>query len=404
MRPSAPAGALDSSRGDLLVYLAGTRYDGPAGTDRHITDELSRLTPVLYVDPPVSALTRLRNPEAAGSPGRPPLTVLHPRLARLTPHVTPGMYRPGAHRLMPPLVRRAVRAAADRLYGEPGTPVAALVSTRTENLLAAVPARRTLFYATDDLVAGAALLGIPRDRLAAQEAATLRRAQAVAVVSPPLLERYAAMGRTATMIPNGCTPEAYAGVDTAPVPDDARMPGPVAGFVGHVNDRIDLGLLEAVADTGCSLLIVGPVAAGYRPERFAALAARPNVRHVGAKPFAGLPGYLRVIDVGLTPYADTPFNRASFPLKTLEYLAAGRDVVSAPLPANAWLDSDLVTEATGAPAYAAATRRALGRPRTGAVAQRRREFAARHSWAHRARALAGLVALRPATAGRGAVA
>jgi teichuronic acid biosynthesis glycosyltransferase TuaH len=146
------------------------------------------------------------------------------------------------------------------------------------------------------------------------------------------------------------------------------------------------------------------VAAGYRPERFAALAARPNVRHVGAKPFAGLPGYLRVIDVGLTPYADTPFNRASFPLKTLEYLAAGRDVVSAPLPANAWLDSDLVTEATGAPAYAAATRRALGRPRTGAVAQRRREFAARHSWAHRARALAGLVALRPATAGRGAVA
>ena len=390
--------SLDGSRGDLLVYLAGTRYDGPAGTDRHIADELSRLTPVLYVDPPVSALTRLRNPDLAESWKLPPLEVLRPGLARLAPRVTPGMYRPGAYRLVPPLIRRAVRGAVDSLYGEPDTPVAALVSTRTEkDLLAAVPARRTLFYATDDMVAGAELMGIPRDRLIAQEAATLDRAQAVAVVSPPLRDKYAGMGHPATMVPNGCAPEAYAGVDTAAVPDDARLPGPVAGFVGYINDRIELGLLEAVAGTGCSLLIVGPVAAGFESERFAALAARPNVRHVGPKAFAELPGYLRVIDVGLTPYADTAFNRASFPLKTLEYLAAGRDAVSTPLPANDWLDTDLITVAAGPAAFAAATRQALDRLRTDVLVRRRREFAARHSWANRAATLAGLVALRPAT-------
>jgi teichuronic acid biosynthesis glycosyltransferase TuaH len=393
---------MDGARSDLLVYLAGTRYDGPAGTDRHIADELSRRTPVLYVDPPMSALTRLRNPELAGSWGLPPLTVSRPGLARLTPRVTPGMYRPGAHRLVPPLMRRAIRGAVDRLYGEPGTPVAAVVSTRVENLLTALPARRTLFYATDDLVAGADLLGIPRDRLVVQEAATLRQAQAVAVVSLPLQERYAAMGFAATMVPNGCAPEAYSGVDTASVPDDARLPGPVAGFVGYINDRIDLGLLEAVADTGCSVLIVGAVAAGYQSERFAALAARSNVRHAGPKPFAELPGYLRVIDVGLTPYADTPFNRASFPLKTLEYLAAGRDVVSTPLPANVWLGSDLITVAAGASAFATATRHALSRPRTDAQAGQRRQFAALHSWTQRAGTLAGLVALQPATTMRGA--
>jgi hypothetical protein len=38
------------------------------------------------------------------------------------------------------------------------------------------------------------------------------------------------------------------------------------------------------------------------------------------------------MDVGLTPYADTPFNQASFPLKTLEYLSAGLPVVSTDLP------------------------------------------------------------------------
>ena len=397
MTSSVTGGGLDGSRADLLVYLSGTRYDGPAGTDRHIADQLSRIAPVLYVDPPASALTRLRNPELAESWREPPLVTLHSRLARLAPRVTPGMYRPATHHLVPPLMRRSIRGAVDHLYGRAATPVAALVSTRTENLLGAVPARRTLFYATDDLVAGAELLGIPRDRLVAQEAATLRRAQAVAVVSLPLQERYAAMGFPATMVPNGCVPEAYREVDSADVPADARLPGPVAGFVGYINDRIDLGLLEAVADAGCSLLMVGAVAARYQSERFAALAARPNVRHVGPKPFAELPGYLRVIDVGLTPYADTAFNRASFPLKTLEYLAAGRGVVSAPLPANTWLGSDLITVANGAAEFAAATRRALSLPRTDVLAQRRRAFAARHSWAHRAEAIAEIIAVQPTT-------
>ncbi len=384
---------LDGSRGDLLVYLASTRYDGPAGTDRHIADELSRLTPVLYVDPPASALTGLRNPELAGSWRRPPLTVRHPGLAHLAPRVLPGMYRPGLHHLVPPLMRRSIRRAVTRLHGEPRTPVAALISTRVEDLLGAIPARRTLYYATDDLVAGADLLGIPRDRLAAQESATLRRAQAVAVVSLPLRDRYAARGHPATIVPNGCAPDAYTGVDDARIPDDAHLPGPVAGFVGYVNDRIDLSLLEGVADTGCSLLVVGPVAAGYESQRFAALTARPNVRHTGPKAFADLPGYLRVIDVGLTPYADTAFNRASFPLKTLEYLAAGRDVVSTPLPANDWLDTGLITVASGPAAFAAAVGHAARSARTSDLVRRRREFAARHSWADRARTLAGLTGL-----------
>lgn len=384
---------MTSSRGDLLIYLAGTPFDGPAGTDRHIADELARLAPLLYVDPPVSALTRWRDPQRAAAWHAPALSTVRPGLDRLVPRVTPGMYRPGTHHLVPPLVRRAIRTAVGHRYGAPGVPVAALISTRVENLLTAVPARRTVFYATDDLVAGAELIGIPRKRLVAQEAATLQRAQRVATVSLALQQRYAAGGVAATMVPNGCMPDAYAGVGTAAIPPDAHLPAPVAGFVGFVNDRIDLGLLEAVAGTGCSLLIVGPVAAGYQSARFAALTARPNVRHTGPKPFTDLPGYLRVIDVGLTPYADTTFNRASFPIKTLEYLAAGRDVVSTPLPANDWLATDLITEATGPAAFAEATRRALARPRTTGDVQRRRQFAARHTWADRARTLAGLAGI-----------
>ncbi len=384
---------LEGSPEDLVVYFANSTWYGPAGTDRHIAEALSRYAPVLYVEPPVSALTALRNPAYASTLSeRPQLEVLTPALARAVTRVTPGMSRPVLHRLTGPLVERGTRSAVRRLYGRTGT-VAGIVSSRVAPLWSALPARRRLFFATDDLPAGAELLGESRERLLRDEARTIRGADAVAVVSPGLQQRYAAAGTLAELVPNGCLPEAYDAVDEAPSADDVNLPGPVAGFVGHLNHRIDLTLLEAVADTGASLLMVGPAVPGYRTERFDALCRRPTVRWVGAKPFAALPAYLRLIDVGITPYADTAFNRASFPLKTLEYLAAGRAVVATPLPANDWLATDLIAVATGPAAFGSEVARQLAEGSTDALRERRRAFARRHSWAQRAESLAALLDL-----------
>ena len=125
------------------------------------------------------------------------------------------------------------------------------------------------------------------------------------------------------------------------------------------------------------------------------LLARDNVRWVGPKPFEALPSYLRAIDVGLVPYADSAFNRGSFPLKTLEYLAAGRGVVASDLPAIRWLveqaaghGDGLIEVAAEPAAYAAAVQRALAAWREVDVVRRRRAFAAEHSWAKRAEAFA----------------
>lgn len=383
--------ALQGNLEDLVVWFANSTWYGPAGTDRHMAEALSRHTPVLYVEPPVSVLTALRNPAfAATLAERPRLEVLGPRLARAVTRVQPGMHRPVVQRLTRPLVERGTRAAVRKLYGRTGT-VAGIVSCRVTPLWRVLPARRRLFFVTDDLPAGAELLGESRERLLRDEARTMRGADAVAVVSPGLRDRYGEQGHQAELVPNGCLPEAYTEVEQAPTPADVDLPGPVAGFVGHLNHRIDLELLEAVAATGASLLLVGPAVPGYRTERFEALCARPNVRWVGAKPFDELPGYLRLMRTGLLPYADTAFNRASFPLKTLEYLAAGRSVVATPLPANEWLGTSLITEASGPAAFAAATTAALATPPSDELAVRRRKFAAGHSWERRAAMLAGLL-------------
>lgn len=390
-RPADPAGVLDATRSDLIVYFASTRYDGPAGTDKHMADALSEYAPVLFVEPPVSVLAPLRDSELTSLSAQPSLQVVSARLARLTPWVVPGANRPGIHHLVAPMIRRAVRNCVRRLYSGADVPVAAVVSCQIHNLWSAVASRRKLFYSTDDLPAGADLFGLPRARLVRNELRTLKGAHVVAAVSVPLQERYVRSGFAAELLPNGCRPEVYAGVETAPPPTDVPLHGPVAGFVGYVNNRIDLALLEAVADAGCSLLIVGPCAPGYQPDRFLALAERPNVCWVGPKPFVELPSYLRLIDVGLTPYADTEFNRASFPLKTLEYLAAGRAVVATPLPANDWLATDLLEVAAGPTEFARRVRGSLAIPRTAALAARRRAFAAEHSWQRRAARLAALL-------------
>lgn len=379
----------------LIIYFASIKYDGiAAGTDRHLADRLSRSYRVLYVDPPVSMLTCLRQPNRRDLLRGPSLQSVHPSLFRLTPRVPPGPSRAGMRHVAPLIVRRAVRRGATRLGGS----VTAVIVTILEDVLCCMPGARTLFYGTDDHVAGAESHGIPRERWLRAEQRQLQRADVVAAVSPALQERYAAYGRESALVPNGCDPAVYADVDSASWPADVHLAAPIAGLMGHIGQRVDLALLEAVADTGCSLLLVGPWDPSYEQVRFPALVARPNVCWVGPKPLAELPTYLQVIDVGLTPYSDSDLNRSSFPLKTLEYIAAGSGVVSTDIPAVAWLRTDHVTIARSPSEFAGAVRRQLAVPRTSSLITHRRRFAEQHSWERRAAAVAELLELDPAPA------
>jgi teichuronic acid biosynthesis glycosyltransferase TuaH len=216
------------------------------------------------------------------------------------------------------------------------------------------------------------------------------QADLVVAVSSQLADRWRGMGATVVLIPNGVQTSAYLNVHgERPV----NLPSPVAGVVGDLSERIDTALLEALVDDGFSLLLVGPVSPRWDPARFAALVERPNVRWVGRQPFEAVPSFLRCLDVGITPYRDTEFNRASFPLKTLEYLAAGLPAVSTDLPAVRWLDTDLIRVASNPKELVAAARAAAAEAHAPAAVAARREFAQRHSWEHRAADLARAIGL-----------
>ena len=375
----------------LVVWCSGASWDGVAGTDWHMATQLTRRADILWVDPPVSPVAALR------SRGRIPLQ-LRPRLVRtsegmtrLTPVSLPLHSRGPLRRLAARLNRLQIERALKRLGAVPDV----VVVSHLEDLLSGWgPGTRRVLYGTDDYVAGAALMRVDVARIEAEERLQLGNADVAVVITEPLAARWRALGfaRPIALVPNGVDTEAYRDLSRVEPAPEARLPAPVAGLVGQLSARIDIGLLESVVAAGCSLLLVGPLDPTWQAERFRALCARPNVRWVGAVPFRALPRFLAAIDVGLTPYADSPFNRASFPLKTLEYLAAGKPVVSTDLPSARWLGTDLVVLA-GGESYGEAVRRAGATSSSPDAIRRRMEFAEKHSWQQRAESFAAAIGL-----------
>jgi glycosyltransferase involved in cell wall biosynthesis len=384
----------------LVVLVSGKPWDGVRGVDRHVAEQLTRYADVLWVDPPLSPVSRARYRHGTDRLPRPRLVRAAPRITRLKPVALPGLSRTGVRATTAPLLRVQLRWALRRTPGRPVAVVACCLSDVLGRWGAEVV---DVLYGTDDWAAGAALMRLDARWLEGQERRALARADEVVAVTPELAERWRRLGARPLLLPNGCDPDAYADVDhRPPAAAAAGLTGPVVGLVGRMTARVDLTLLEAVADAGLSLLLVGPHDPGWEPARWSRLLARPGVVHTGEVPFDELPGYLRAIDVGITPYALTDFNRSSFPLKTLEYLAAGRAAVSTPLPAARWLagadgGADLVQigEADG---FVEQVLRAARTPRTAELAARRRAFAATHSWRRRADELAGHLGLTPAQA------
>ena len=374
---------------NLVVLCAANRYDGVKLADQQMAEQLALRMPVLYVDPPLSVL---KSVTGAGKPAVAGLRVIGPRLARLTTVVQPFHSRPWMVSLTSMLARRSIRQATRRLGGD----VQAVLSAWPQYPVFGICGERVrVYWAQDDFVGGAALLGLDAKMLSAHEQRTAAEADTIVAANPEVAEVWQGRGYSPRLIPFGADIDLYEGVERVEPALDVNLPSPIAGLIGHINERIDLALLEAIADRGRSLLLIGPRRPDFEPKRWDALTKRSNVRWLGPRQYQQLPAYMRAIDVGLVPYNDSAFNRGSFPLKTLEYLAAGRPVVTTGLPAAHWLATDLISIADGAAAFADAVDRLLVAPQLKELGEARRAFAKRHSWAQRAEEIAGIVA--PAT-------
>lgn len=378
----------DSGTTEAVVIIGNAPFDGVPLVGRWLADNLSRDRPVLFVDPPVSPATARRYPELAASIKPPRLRKIREGLWRLTPLVLPLKDRrqmmPVTGYLMGSQVRRAVKRLEVSV-------AATLIIAPHRQLFGYAGERVKVYLAADDYPAGAELMSLPKERIAELEERIASQADYVVVSSPTNQQRWIGKGFDALFLPHGVDVEALAAVDTAPAPDGWNLEPPVATLMGHISPRVDLTLLEAVADSGVNVLIIGP--SRFHDDSLEKLTRHPRIHWIGFRPFSELPRYLGVTNVGLVPYAQIEFNRASFPLKTLEYLAAGLPVVSTDLPSVRWLDAPDVTIADGRTSYANAVTAAAAVSRDPTLVARRRQFASGHSWRARTAQLSKMIGI-----------
>ena len=365
-----------------IVYLPGVDWDSVPGTDHQLARALTTHREVIWVDPPVSLLR-------ASAPGK-VQRISSPvaGLTRLRTIAPPGVSRPVIRDIARLL---QMRALLRHLHDLGSDPVAVIASTIDPSLFAArnLPGIK-IYLATDDFVEAAGLWGMSPVYLSRARERNLAAAHLVLAVTPELANHLRRGPREPLWFPNGADLDRYRDIENATVAPDITLNSPIMGVVGQFNERTDLDLLTAVARDGMSLLLVGPMSfatAGAR-STFEALAALPTVQWVGRVPAEALPGYLRVIDVGLTAYADSRFNRRSYPLKTLEYLAAGIPVVTTRVAPLDGFDDRFVRGASGAAEFVAEIRSLLSCDRPAAEIQSTVEA---QGWDDRATRLVELV-------------
>lgn len=111
--------------------------------------------------------------------------------------------------------------------------------------------------------------------------------------------------------------------------------GLMIGYIGGIKPKLDFELIQQIAQRrrDWTILLVGPDGTNNSPG-FMKLLKEPNIRWMGSVPRNQVPAYMHMLDIGIMPYKDTPYNKAIFPLKLFEFLAAGKPVIGMNLPST----------------------------------------------------------------------
>ncbi len=190
-----------------------------------------------------------------------------------------------------------------------------------------IHARATVYDCMDEL---SAFLGAPPELLQ-RESSLLEQADLVFTGGPSLYRAKKDRHPNVYCFPSSVDAEHFGRArQSLPEPEDQRpLPHPRLGFFGVIDERMDLGLLDALARSHpeWQIVMVGPVVK-IDP---AGLPRHANLHYLGQKSYAELPSYLAGWDVCLLPFARNEATRFISPTKTLEYMAAERMIVSTPI-------------------------------------------------------------------------
>ena len=293
-----------------ILAFSHLRWNFVYQRPQHLLSRLARNRRVYYVEEPVHDTSGVLSWERIEE--APQLVVLRPH----TPEVKPGFNDDQ----MPHLKRLVDQFVADESIVDP------LVWLYTPMALPLVDNCGPLSLIYDCMDELSAFLGAPKGLLELEEQ-LLQRADIVFTGGPSLFRAKQNRHKNVHCFPSSVDEKHFAQAKNAPeAADQADLPRPRFGFFGVIDERMDLGLLDATAQAHpeWQIVMVGPIVK-IDP---ATLPRHPNLHFLGQRTYDQLPGYLAGWDVCLLPFARNDATRFISPTKTLEYMAAERPIVS----------------------------------------------------------------------------
>ncbi len=325
-----------------IVCFAPNRWDDIWRNRHQIMTRLARQNRILFVEPGPDL--RQITPEVRGKgPLALSRAVVFSPMENLWVYQWPT-YAPKSGRfpldgITFALRKRSLRQALRRLGMD--SPILWVFQYNLGEMIGHLDERLVIYHAVDEYSAYA--FGSQDADKRAQvikeiEAEVVAKSDLVFVTSPALYESKRYLHTSITLVENGVDYDLFAN----PSPSNAYpvdlldIPHPLIGYVGVINEKLNLQLISDIArqQPQWHFVLVGPVALRNEGEQLEALQTLANVHLVGRKPVDRLPHYLHTFDVCLIPYKRNEWTRNISPLKLYEYLAAGVPIVSTGIPAT----------------------------------------------------------------------
>jgi len=258
---------------------------------------------------------------------------VEPNLSVFTPLVLPLPHSAAAQAVNRAILGQTVRTLRRRLHMEERIQVWTFLPTAVRYLdaLTDTPGEKPLvvYFITDEW---SQFSNVDGQRIAEMEEELCRRADIVFAASRTLVETKKIWNPETHLASHGVDHAHFASAfsdDVAVSPEMARLPGPIVGFFGLVQDWIDLDIVAHLAEQrpDWSIAMIGKVQVDRsRLDRY------KNIHWLGRQPYASLPSHCKAWSVGIMPFAQNELTRNVNPIKMREYLSAGLPVVSSDIP------------------------------------------------------------------------
>ncbi len=204
------------------------------------------------------------------------------------------------------------------------------------------------------------------------------------VVTSMSLERQAqAKNSNVALIRNGVDYEHFARVSTAS-PFHTEKGRPLIGYYGAIAEWFDVDLVAELArrHPEWDFVLVGSTVSSNVKR----LRKLKNLSLAGERPYADLPMWLERFDVAIIPFRMSPLTEATNPVKAYEMLAAGKPIVSVPMPEVAAM-APLVRLASTVEDFETQITQAIEFDYEPWIVEKRRAFARQNTWQQRRESL-----------------